>query len=95
MTDTTSIDLRWKDLYKIAGIAAIVSEVVIILGIITYFIWPYAPGNNATESIFLCLQNDPLGGLVSLDLFLFIGNLFSITLFLALSRSLCFTQTNQ
>ena len=88
MTDTTSIELRWKDLYKIAGVAAIVSEIVIFLGIVTYFIWPYAPGNNATESIFLRLQNDPLGGLVSLDLFLFIGNLFSITLFLALYVSL-------
>lgn len=86
--DTSTIDSRWKDLYKIAGIAAIVSEIVIFLGIVTYFIWPYAPGNNATESIFLLLQNDPLGGLVSLDLFLFIGNIFSITLILALYVSL-------
>jgi hypothetical protein len=88
MMDASTIDTRWKDLYKIAGIAAIVSELVIFLGIVTYFIWPYAPGNNATESIFLLLQNDPLGGLVSLDLFLFIGNIFSITLFLALYVSL-------
>ncbi len=86
--DTSTNDLRWKDLYKIAGIAAIVSEIVIFLGIVTYFIWPYAPGNNATESIFLLLQKDPLGGLVSLDLFLFVGNLFSIILFLALYVSL-------
>ncbi|MGA7194555.1 MAG: DUF4386 family protein [Anaerolineales bacterium] len=82
------IDARWKDLYKLAGVAAIVSEFVILLGIVTYFIWPYAPGNKTTESIFLLLQSNPFGGLVSLDLFLFIGNLFSILLLLALYVSL-------
>ena len=71
-----------------AGVAAIVSELVILLGIVTYFIWPYAPGIKSTENILLLLQKDPLGGLVSLDLFLFVGNLFSIFLFLALYFSL-------
>jgi hypothetical protein len=81
-------DQRWKDLYRIAGVAAIISEVVIFLGIVTYFIWPFTPGNETTESIFLFLQSNKLGGLISLDLFLFVGNLFSITLFLALYVSL-------
>jgi hypothetical protein len=83
-----AVDNRWKDLYRIAGFAAIISEVVILLGIVTYFIWPFTPGRESTESIFLFLHSDRLGGLVSLDLFLFIGNLFSITLFLALYVSL-------
>ena len=82
------MDQRWKDLYQAAGIAAVVSEIIIFLGLVTYFIWPYTPGVKTTESIFLLLQKDPLGGLVSLDLFLFIGNLFSILLFLALYISL-------
>jgi hypothetical protein len=86
--DTISIDTRWKDLYKMAGIAAIVSEVVILLGIVSYFIWPYAPGVKSTESIFLLLKSNPFGGLVSLDLFLFAGNLFSVLLYLALYVSL-------
>ncbi len=84
----TPSDPRWRDLYKIAGVAAVISELVILLGFVTYFIWPYTPGKNPTESIFLLLQNDPMGGLVSLDLFLFIGNLFSLMLFLALYISL-------
>ena len=84
----TTVDSRWRDLYRIAGIAAIISELVIILGIITYPIFPFAPGNKSTGEIFLMLQSNPLGGLISLDLFLFIGNLFSITLFLALYVSL-------
>jgi hypothetical protein len=71
-----------------AGIAAIVSEVVILLGIVSYFIWPYAPGVKSTESIFLLLKSNPFGGLVSLDLFLFAGNLFSVLLYLALYVSL-------
>ena len=78
----------WRDLYKIAGIAAIVSEMVIILGFVTYFIWPYAPGTESTENIFINLQNNTLGALISLDLFLLIGNLFSILLFLGLYFSL-------
>lgn len=78
------IDLRWKDLYRIAGIAAILSEVVILLGFATFFIWPYSPGSETTESILLMLQSDRLGGLISLDIFLFLGNMLSIALFLAL-----------
>jgi len=91
MSDTVNnilSDSRWQDLYKVAGIAATVSEIVIILGFVTYFIWPYAPGTQSTEAIFLNLQNNTLGALISLDLFLFIGNLFSILLFLALYTSL-------
>ena len=86
--ETVKIDPRWKDLYKMAGLAAIVSELVILLGIVTYFIWPFAPGVKSTESILLLLKSNPLGGLISLDLFLFVGNLFSILLFLALYVSL-------
>ena len=86
--NVTTSGSRWKDLYKMAGIAAVVSELVILLGIVTYFIWPYSPGSLTTENIFLLLQRDPLGGMISLDLFLFVGNLFSVFLFLALFVSL-------
>jgi len=82
------VNSQWKGLYKIAGVAAIISELVILLGIITYLIYPYTPGKDTTESILLLLQTDPLGGLISLDIFLFIGNLFSIALFLVLYVSL-------
>jgi len=85
---STATDPRWRDLYKAAAVAAVVSEVVIILGLVAYFIWPYAPGRESTETIFRNLQSNTLGALISLDLFLFIGNLFSILLFLALYVSL-------
>lgn len=82
------VDPRWRDLYRLAGIAAVLSEGVILLGIVTYFIWPYAPGSTSTEAILLLLQRDLVGGLVSLDLFLVVGNLLSIFIFLALYVSL-------
>ncbi len=88
VASTEMADRRWKDLYRLAGIAAIVSELVILLGIVTYFIWPYAPGTKTTQGIFQLLQSNPFGGLVSLDLSLFLGNLFSIMTFLALYVSL-------
>ena len=78
----------WEELFKIAGIAAIVSELVLVLGFVTYFFWPYAPGNKSTKEIFLLLQSNPLGGLISLDLFLVLGNLVGIILFLTLYVSL-------
>jgi hypothetical protein len=86
--DTTVIEPRWKDLYRLAGIAAIISILIILLGFVTYFIWPYSPGAESTEDILRLLQSDRLGGLISLDIFLFIGNLFSMMLFLALYVSL-------
>jgi hypothetical protein len=88
LTNNTASGPRWRDLYRAAGVAAIVSEIVIILGLVTYFIWPYAPGTQSTQTIFLNLQGNTLAALISLDLFLFIGNLFSILLFLGLYVSL-------
>ena len=79
---------RWKELYTISAIAAILSETVIIIGIVSVFIYPYAPGSMSTESIFLLLQNDKLGGLISFDFLLVLGNLFGILIFLALYVSL-------
>jgi len=88
ISNIASFDPHWRELYKAAGIAAVISEIVIILGLVTYFIWPYSPGTESTETILLNLQINTLGTLISLDLFLFIGNLFSILLFLALYVSL-------
>jgi hypothetical protein len=85
---TTTIDPRWKDLYRLAGIAAVISEIIILLGFVTYFIWPFSPGAKPAEEILRFLQTDRLGGLVSLDIFLFVGNLFSLMLFLAFYVSL-------
>jgi len=79
---------HWRELFKIAGLAMIFSEIILLLALITYFFWPYAPGNKSTEEIFLLLQNNPIGGLISLDLFLVMGNLVGVILFPTLFVSL-------
>lgn len=83
-----TVPQKWNDLYQAAGIAALISEIVILLGLIMYFFMPYAPGNKSTEQIFATLQAHPLGGMISLDLFLVVGNLFSLFIFLGLYISL-------
>lgn len=88
MLNTGAKTPQWKELYKIGAIAVIVSEVILLVGIVAYFIYPFAPGNKSTESIFLMLQKDKLGGLISLDFHLVLGNLFGILLFIALYVSL-------
>jgi hypothetical protein len=59
---------RWKDLYRIGFFACTAFPVFIALAVIAYFIWPYSPGFASVADIFADLQNNRLGGLVSLDL---------------------------
>jgi len=81
-------DPQWKELYRIGGIAAVVTVILILLAIITYPIWPYLPGTTATENIFAAIQANRLGGLISLDFILLINNLIGVLLFLAMYVSL-------
>lgn len=78
----------WKELYTIGGITCILNITIIVMGVIAYFIWPYLPGYTTTEQIFSVIQEDSLAGLISLDFFLVIGNLFTILLILAMYVSL-------
>jgi hypothetical protein len=66
------VDPRWRDLYRIGAIASIAFPIAIVLAIIAYFIWPYTPGFTSLENIYLLLQDDPLAGLMSLDLMMVI-----------------------
>lgn len=61
-------DPRWKDLYRAGFIACAAFPVFIVLAVVAYFIWPYSPGFSSVAEIFADLQNNRLGGLVSLDL---------------------------
>jgi len=63
-----SADPRWKDLYRIGFIACAAFPAFILIAVIAYFIWPYSPGSTSVADIFADLQNNRLGGLVSLDL---------------------------
>lgn len=79
-----SKDPRWKDLYRIGGISALVIEFLILFSIIAFVLWPYLPGSASTEDILVNIYRDRFGGLMALDFLLLISNLCGILLFLAL-----------
>ena len=58
----------WSDLYKIGCISCLVFIASIVIAVIAYFIWPYTPGLTSVENIFTLLQDNRMGGLISLDI---------------------------
>ena len=83
-SQTVTADQHWKNLYKIGGIACIGEVIIIVLGFVAYFIWPYAPGSISTLNVFANIQKDWPGALVSLDFLLLLGNLVAILVFITL-----------
>jgi len=83
-SESSLINLRWRDLYRVATIISIVALVIVVFAIPAFVIWPYAPGRLSTEEIFALIQGDPFGALISFDFLLLLGNFTSIVLFVAL-----------
>jgi hypothetical protein len=79
---------EWRDLYLLGGITTVLLEVILVLAIVGYFFWPYTPGTASAEVVFALLQRDVLGGAISLDVLLLIGNIVGLPVFLALFVSL-------
>jgi hypothetical protein len=75
-------DSRWAGLYKVGGVATVISAVLIPISIIAYFIWPTFPGN--ARDIFELIQDDRLAGIMSLDFLYLVGNFVAIPIFLSL-----------
>lgn len=88
LQDFGGADARWKTLYQIGGYTAAALVVIVVLAIIAFIIWPYAPGEQSTEAIFTMIQNDPLGGLMALDFFVLLGGMLSVVLMIALYAAL-------
>jgi hypothetical protein len=72
-------DSGWNDLYKVGGVAALITVVLMPISIIAYFVWPVFP-----DDIFTVIQNDRLAGIMSLDFLYLVSTLFAIPVFLAL-----------
>jgi hypothetical protein len=75
----TDTDSGWRTLYSIAGVAAVISVVIVPLSMAAYFLWPPFP-----DDILAVIQEDRLAGLMSLDLMYLVSNLVAIPLFPAL-----------
>ncbi len=67
VNDDESVEVRWKDLYRVGGIASLLVAALIVCAVLAYLIWPYAPGVKTTETILLTLHTNRLSGLVALD----------------------------
>jgi hypothetical protein len=61
-------DPQWIELYRLGFIACAAFPAFILIAVIAYFIWPYAPGFNSVAEIFTDLQTNRFAGLVSLDI---------------------------
>ena len=55
---SNATDPRWKDLYKINGITVVILELLIVLEVIAFVIWPYSPRSASTVDIYTSLQRD-------------------------------------
>ena len=67
VVDVADVDARWKDLYRVGGMASLLVAVMITFAVLAYFIWPYAPGVKSTENILLTLHTNRFSGLIALD----------------------------
>jgi hypothetical protein len=70
---------RWGSLYRIGAVAALISVVIILLSIITFFTWPTFP-----DDILVVIQQDKLAGLMGLDFMYLLGSAFGLPFFLVL-----------
>lgn len=78
-----NIENEWQPLYKLGGISAVLTVILIPISIIAFFIWPIFPPN-----IFDIIQESKLAGIMSLDFMYFAGSILSIPFMLALYISL-------
>jgi hypothetical protein len=80
IADTGTTDSRWHWLYRVAGISALVTAVLILLQMIVFIIWP--PPSTAID-YFNLFQDNALLGLLALDLLYVIDNVLLIPILLA------------
>ena len=81
VTNTDTTDSRWNWLYKVAGMTALITAVLIVAQMIVFILWP--PPNTAID-YFSLFQDNALLGFLALDLLYVIDNVLLIPILLAL-----------
>lgn len=81
-------DAQYRGLYRLGGLAALVTFAGMALAAAAAARWPYAPGVLSVEALYDLIQADPLGGLMALDLRLLVVGLAGVPLVLALGAAL-------
>lgn len=79
--DAENADSRWKGLYKVGGVAALIIVVLIPIQAIVFIAWPPP---STVIGYFTLFQNNKLLGLLDLDLLLIVDQALAIPILLAL-----------
>ncbi|MCJ7666386.1 MAG: DUF4386 domain-containing protein [Actinobacteria bacterium] len=80
--DGKTQDSRWKSLYKVGGVAALIAAALLLAEIIVFTIWPQP---NTVTDYFVLFQNNKLIGLLDFYLLEFFAYVLFIPMFLAIS----------
>jgi hypothetical protein len=75
-------DARWKGLFKIAGIGAILTGILIPLQVVAFIVWP--PPTGGVLEWFELFRESPIIGLVSFDLVILLEEILLIPIVLGL-----------
>ncbi len=79
--DNETADSRWKSLYKVGGVVALIAAALLLTEIIVFTIWPQP---NTVTNYFVLFQNSKLIGLFSFYLLEFFAYALFVPIFLAI-----------
>jgi hypothetical protein len=85
VTDTETVDLNWKSLYKAGGVAALIIAVLLLCEIIVFSVWPQP---TTVIGYFKLFNDNWFIGLLDLDLLGMIAYVLFIPVILALYMAL-------
>lgn len=77
-------DAKWQSLYKVGGVAALVTAALVVTGVITFVAWPPPPPEAPVTDWFALFQRNWFVGMLSLDLVMLASYIVIIPLLLAL-----------
>jgi len=80
-------DSAWKSLYRVGGVAALITAVLIPIHVILFVVWP-PPLEGTASDWFMVFQDNWLLGLLSMDLLLFVDYVLLVPIVLALYGAL-------
>jgi hypothetical protein len=74
----------WKDLFQVGAISCFVQLLLVVLAVVAFLIWSYAPGQLSAREIFQLIGKSRLAGIMALDVFFFVvANLLNLPIMLA------------
>lgn len=85
MQDPSSLvpDASWHPVYRIAAVSALVVAAMIVLGIVTFILWPM-PLDGTVETWLDLFARAPMRGMIAMDATMFVSFLAQIPLAIAL-----------